>query len=283
MVNNATPELCSTLPSTQRVDDAGGRLLLHGVAGLQRQHSRFHVLGLQHCGPNNAKPTDCAAQPLLQAIVAFDDYPSGVAVPSPTATPCSPILQQGNPPSGPENGSCGVSMTQISWQWNPIVPAITSLSPASGTASGGTTVQINGTGFTTGETVNFTEQPQELPAANAYNPPVAGTVAAATPSCPAATCIQVTTPAITVGNAYFVTVTTPGGTSQTAPNDYTNFVPTFTYSPAAPTVSGLTGSNQGSITGNTLITIQGTGFWNAPRTRSLRRFSSVRPGPRRLG
>ena len=62
-----------------------------------------------------------------------------------------------------------------------------------------------------------------------------------------------------------MTVTTPGGTSQTALNDYTNFVPTFTYSPAAPTVSGLTGSNQGSITGNTLITIQGTGFWNAPK------------------
>ena len=64
-----------------------------------------------------------------------------------------------------------------------------------------------------------------------------------------------------------MTVTTPGGTSQTAPNDYTSppsFVPTFTYSPVAPTVTGLVGTTAGSITGNTLVTIQGTGFWNAP-------------------
>jgi hypothetical protein len=263
LVNNATPELCA---SYQVPNESTTQVDVYCTMVWQAYSANTRVFTYSACSTaaaNNTKPTDCAAQPLLQAIVAFDDYPSGVAVPSPTATPCSPILQQ--TPNGPENGSCGVSMTQISWQWNPIVPAITSLNPASGTASGGTTVQINGTGFTTGETVNFTEQPQELPASNAYNPPVAGTVAAATPSCPATTCIQVTTPSITVGNAYFVTVTTPGGTSQTAPNDYTNFVPTFTYSPAAPTVSGLTGSNQGSITGNTLITIQGTGFWNAPK------------------
>ena len=115
-----------------------------------------------------------------------------------------------------ENGSCGVSMSQVSWQWNPIVPAITSLTPASGTASGGTTVHINGTGFTTGETVNFTEQPQELAASDAYNPPVPATICQRDAELPASTCIQVTLPAVTVGNAYFVTVTTPGGTSQTA-------------------------------------------------------------------
>ena len=104
---------------------------------------------------------DCAAQPLLQAVVAFDDYPSrgrfALADPEPMhADPCN----RGTP-SGPENGSCGVSMTQLSWQWNPVVPAITSLSPSSGSTSGGTTVTIQGTGFTSGETVNFLQQPQE--------------------------------------------------------------------------------------------------------------------------
>ena len=31
-----------------------------------------------------------------------------------------------------------------------------------------------------------------------------------------------------------------------------------------PTVTGLVGTAAGSITGNTTVTIQGTGFWNAP-------------------
>ena len=156
-------------------------------------------------------------------------------------------------------------MTQLSWQWNPVVPAVTSLSPASGSTSGGTTVTIQGTGFTSGETVNFVEQPQEL-ATGAYNPPVAATIVSSPPpGCALPTCIQVTSPPVTVGKAYTVTVVTPGGTSQTAPNDYTGaFVPTFTYSPVAPTVTGLVGTTAGSITGNTLVTIQGTGFWNAP-------------------
>ena len=61
-----------------------------------------------------------------------------------------------------------------------------------------------------------------------------------------------------------MTVTTPGGTSQTAAGDSNSFVPTFTYAPMAPTVTGLVGTIAGSITGNTMVTIQGTGLWNAP-------------------
>ena len=263
MLNNATPQLCATyqVPGQTNSVDVYCTLVWQPYSANTRV---FTYSACSTAGSNNAKPADCAAQPLLQAVVAFDDYPSGVASPSPIPSQCTPILQQGNPPSGPDNGSCGVSMTQLSWLWNPVVPAITSLSPSAGATSGGTTVTIQGRGFTSGETVNFLEQPQEL-ATGAYNAPVAATISAPSPSCPLSTCIQVASPAITIGRAYFVTVTTPSGTSQTAPNDYTSsFVPTFTYSPVAPTVTGLSGTTAGSITGNTLVTIQGTGFWNAP-------------------
>ena len=87
------------------------------------------------------------------------------------------------------------------------------------------------------------------------------------PGCAPATCVQVTTPAVTGGTAYYLTVTTPGGTSQTAASDSNSFVPIFTYAPVAPTVSGLVGTVAGSITGNTTVTIQGTGFWNAPNNQ----------------
>lgn len=262
MLNNATPELCASYTNQSSSVDVYCSMVWQPYSANTRV---FTYSACNTASANNAKPADCAAQPLLQAVVAFDDYPSGVASPSPTPSECTPILQQGNPPSGPENGSCGVSMTQLSWQWNPVVPAVTSLSPSSGSTSGGSTVTIQGTGFTSGEAVNFVEQPQEL-ATGAYNQPVAASIVTnPSPGCALPTCIQVTSPAVTVGKAYFVTVTTPGGTSQTAPNDYTSsFVPTFTYSPVAPTVTGLSGTTAGSITGNTLVTIQGTGFWNAP-------------------
>ncbi len=263
-LNSATPESCASysIPGQANSVDVYCSMVWQPYSADTRV---FTYSACTTNSANNAKATDCTANPLLQVIVAFDDYPSGIASPSPTPSECTPILQQGNPPSGPENGSCGQSMTQLSWQWNPVVPAITALSPSTGSTNGGATVTIQGTGFTSGETVNFVEQPQELPVpTGTYNPPVSATVLAPSGSCALPTCIQMTSPAVTIGNAYFVTVTTPGGTSQTASSDYNSFVPTFTYSPVAPTVTGLTGTTAGSITGNTLVTIQGTGFWSAP-------------------
>ena len=159
-LNNATPELCASYPTApaQPTVDVYCSLVWQPYSASTRvfTYSACNIGSL-----NNAKPADCAAKPLLQAVIAFDDYPSGVASPNPTASGCEPILPQ--TPGGQDNGSCGVSMTQLSWQWNPVVPTITSLSPSSGSTNGGTTVTIQGTGFTSGETVNFVEQPQELP------------------------------------------------------------------------------------------------------------------------
>jgi hypothetical protein len=198
-----------------------------------------------------ASATTCAANPLLQAIVAFDDNPPGAVAPSLDPTPCKPIAS---------NGSCGESMTQLSWQWNPVIPVVSSITPTSGPATGGTTVTVNGTGFVAGETVNFLQESGGAPANptndNGYNPPVAATLVATPPvGCAIPTCVQVTSPTVQAGTTYFVTATTPGGTSA--------FSAVFTYTPVTPVVAGLSGAvTGGSVTGGNTVSIEGTGFWS---------------------
>ena len=198
--------------------------------------------------------TNCAATPLLQAVVGFDDDPVGTVAPSINPTKCSPIS---------ENGNCGESMTQLSWQWNPVVPVVSSISPSSGSITGGTTIQINGSGFVSGETVNFLQESGGSPAnptnENGYNPPVSATIVSNPPaSCALPNCLEAVAPAVVSGSTYFVTVTTPGGTSA--------FSSVFTYQTVPPVVTGLAGSvTGGSVTGGSTVTIEGTGFW-APST-----------------
>jgi hypothetical protein len=59
----------------------------------------------------------CAAQPFLQTVVTFDDYPPGLSSPN---------------PGGACNLFCGTSMTEDSSEWSPVIPAITSVSPGTG-------------------------------------------------------------------------------------------------------------------------------------------------------
>ena len=261
-LNNAVPEQCASYTGSGQTNP----VTVYCSMVWQPYSADTRVFTYSACSystlPANPGP-DCAASPLLQVIVAFDDYPPGVASPSPSPSGCTPILPQ--TPGGADNGSCGESMTQISWQWNPVVPNVQSLNPSQpgGPVIGGTTFMINGTGFTSAETVNFVEQANQLPTPGTYNPPVAGTILAPSANCSLPTCIQVTSPPVTNGTAYTVTVTTSGGTSQTTPNDSNTFVPTFTYAAVKPTVTGLVGTVSGQITGNATVTIQGTGFWNA--------------------
>jgi len=195
--------------------------------------------------------TNCAAQPLLQAVVGFDDNPPGTVAPSINPTRCTPIAS---------NGNCGESMTQLSWQWNPVVPTVSSISPASGSPAGGTTIQINGTGFIAGDTVNFLQESGGTPVDptndNGYNPPISATVVSTPPpTCAVPTCVEAVSPSVVSGASYFVTVTTPGGTSA--------FTAVFTYTLGTPpTVAGLAGSvTGGSVTGGNTVTIEGANFW----------------------
>ena len=117
-------------------------------------------------------------------------------------------------------------------------PTVTSISPNSGPAAGGTVVIIMGTNFTAGATVKFGNT-----AVNPVNVSFVGTGEIAVLSSPAGT------------GTVDITVTTAGGTSATSAVDQ------FTYL-ALPTVTGISPST-GSGAGGTSVTITGTNFTGA--------------------
>jgi hypothetical protein len=116
-------------------------------------------------------------------------------------------------------------------------PTLTSLGTSSGTTGGGTSVTINGTGFTTASVVSF------------------GGVAASF-WVVSDTQIVATSPPQAAGS-YDVTLTNPGGLSALSSNDR------YTFTAAnAPAVTSL-GTSSGSAAGGTSVTITGTGFTGA--------------------
>jgi len=115
------------------------------------------------------------------------------------------------------------------------VPAITSLSPSSGTSAGGTSVSVTGSNFTSASAVTF------------------GGVAASSFTVNSATSLTATSPPLPAGS-YGVTVTTPSGTSASS---------TFTVSAASlPTLSSL-GTSSGTTAGGTSVALTGTNFTGA--------------------
>jgi hypothetical protein len=111
-------------------------------------------------------------------------------------------------------------------------PAPTSISPTSGTTSGGTPVTISGTNFASGATVTF------------------GATAATNVVVVTSTTITATTPAHAAG-AVSVVVTNSNGQSGTLTNGYT-----YTASPAPTSIS----PTSGTTSGGTPVTISGTNF-----------------------
>ncbi|MGZ4712665.1 MAG: beta strand repeat-containing protein [Acidimicrobiia bacterium] len=131
----------------------------------------------------------------------------------------------------------GTSPTTANDQFTVVAsPTVTSVTPSSGPASGGTSVTIGGTGFSGATAVKF------------------GTTAAASFTVNNATQITATSPAH-AGGTVDVTVTTPAGTSPTGAADQFTFV-------AAPTVTSVTPSS-GPASGGTSVTIAGTNFTGA--------------------
>jgi hypothetical protein len=133
------------------------------------------------------------------------------------------------------------------------VPVVTSISPAAGPATGGSTVTIAGTGLANATAVYFVDA-----AGNK-------TLAAIVPGSNSGTQLMVTSPAGVAGTTVDVEVVTAGGPSDITSAPATNYQ--FTYV-AAPTVSGVTvkGSNpplsSGLVTGGTKVVISGTGLSN---------------------
>ena len=118
-------------------------------------------------------------------------------------------------------------------------PAVTGISPTSGSVAGGDTVTVTGSGFTGATGASF------------------GTVAASNLIPVSDTQLTVTSPQAAAGTVD-VTVTTPAGTSTATPADQ------FTYvaAAAAPAVTGVSPTS-GSVAGGDTVTVTGSGFTGA--------------------
>ena len=148
--------------------------------------------------PAQAQAAACALQPVLQAVVIFDDYPPGIS--APTSAECVVY--------------CGSTMSLNSWQWSPVAPTVTGVydtgtvpPSTSGPITGGTPVIVTGTGFVSGATVNFIEESGGTPSSDNVVLPATNVTVNGTTS------ITASSPAVTEGTTYYVTVTTPTGTS----------------------------------------------------------------------
>jgi hypothetical protein len=128
-------------------------------------------------------------------------------------------------------------------------PTVTSVSPASGPATGGTTVTITGTNFTSASTVRF------------------GATTATNVSCPGTTRCTATSPAGAAGTVD-ITVTTPGGISATSAADQFTYVatPVVTYAAQTPITYGAALTNNLDATtayGTTSLTSGGNTSYTA--------------------
>lgn len=124
---------------------------------------------------------------------------------------------------------------------NPIVPTVSTVSPSSGPATGGTSVSIAGQALTGVTAVKF------------------GGVNAAAFSFNSDSSITATAPAGTAGATVDITVTTPGGTSTIGASDQ------FTY--ISPPAISAVAPGTGAAAGGTSVAIAGTHFTGATAVR----------------
>jgi len=244
-LNASPPSYCwgnASTPALPSIDGENFAVWCSTVWNYRSSNTRVVTLSTCLVTPTETAAS-CAASPFLQAVVSFDDYPAGGTAAYDTA-PCVVY--------------CGTNMTVNSWVWSPLVPTVGSVSTApnglnpipGGPISGGKLLTITGTGFVTGATtVNFVEEP----GINGVSPNVI--LPATNVTVVSSTSVTATSPAVTAGTQYYVTVTTPGGTSADS-------LPVFTYSLVAPTVTAFnpTSPTSGTTSGGTSVTITGTGF-----------------------
>lgn len=141
--------------------------------------------------PSSLTAQSCASTPTLEAVVTFDDYP----------------LPRGAVSTVECTTTCGVGMSINSWVFDPKPPQLTSVTPTTGSSSGGTTVTLAGSRFTPGSTVSF------------VSTNLSGNVvlSATNVTVISSTSLTATTPSLSSGASYYVTVTTPVGTSAYGP------------------------------------------------------------------
>ena len=168
--------------------------------------------------------------------LSFNTYSGQLSgVPSTAAAPQNYVITAHNAVSPDATASYSLTISDVI-----STPTVTSVTPVSGSLSGGTLITINGTGFT--------------------DPP---TVTVDGSNCTQVTFISSTsisciTPAGSTGVAKNIVVTNPDSGSGTGTALYTYTVPI-----SAPTVTSLQPA-YGPEAGGTLITITGTGFIDSP-------------------
>ena len=148
---------------------------------------------------------------------------------SPAATPGSVAVTVTAP------GGTSPSTTADLYTFIAAAPSVSSVSPASGPAAGGTAVTISGTSLTGATTVSF------------------GGIPASTFTVNSASSITATAPPGTATSVVGVTVTGPGGTSTVTSSD------SFSYGPLVTSVTPHSGSHLGGTT----VTINGVGLTGA--------------------
>jgi hypothetical protein len=162
-------------------------------------------------------------------------------------------LDQGQ--TWPTATSCGTSPTSSADQFVFLpLPAVTAITPANGPAAGGTTVTIDGRGFTTATAVYFGTLPAQSFKVVSDGEITAVSPDAGTVSSPTAMDITVVTSCATDGGQTWPTATSCG-TSPTSSADQFVFLP-------LPTLTGL-GRQTGVTSGGTWVTIDGSGFTTA--------------------
>jgi hypothetical protein len=202
-LNASPPGYCwgsgptSQLTGTGSVDGVGVEVWCSTVWTPSSANTR--VVTFSTC-LSGVSASTCAVNPKLEAVVAFDDYPPGVS--SPNSGVCAVY--------------CGTGLTIESWLWAPQLPTLSSINPPTGAVIGNTTITLTGTGFVTGTTVDFVQETGSTPSsANVILQSSSVTVSGPTS-------LTAVVPTVTSGASYFVTVTTPAGTSA--------YGPIFTYS-----------------------------------------------------
>ncbi len=191
--------------------------------------------------------TFSTASPILPAGV----YSTPDLGPQASSTSYSASLSSatGLPPVTPGTTYYFAAWTEVGGAWSPGAvmqfttvssPTITSISPATGSSAGGTSITITGTQFNPGATVMI------------------GGASATSVVVASKTSITATTLAGTVGAQDVVVTNTDGGTV-TSTGGYTYTTPIVI---AAPTVTSIT-PTMGTTTGGTSVVITGTGFTGA--------------------
>ncbi|MGB9112559.1 MAG: IPT/TIG domain-containing protein [Acidimicrobiales bacterium] len=177
----------------------------------------------------------CAQNPVLQTVVAFNDYPAGGS--EPTDGQCVVY--------------CGAGLAIDSWLQFPTVPTVSGLSSTSGSVSGGGSITITGSSFAQDSTINFIEESGGTPTTNNV------VVSVRSSSCSSTSCTA-TIPAVTSAGDYFVTVTTPEGSSADSQSEL------YDFQVGTPVITGVSTPSSGSLggpsTGGTFVTISGSNF-----------------------